>query len=93
MISSTAPALLESASTRATDLYSNVISGLDGYGAFTGNSYRSADVFAAAGYASSLPTEAYALTRSRNCNQWEEINTSVPATGNSASALAAQKGI
>ncbi len=97
MISSTAPALLGSASDRAKDLSgydSTVNSSLEGFGALaTGNSYRSADVSAAAGGASSLPTEAYPLAGTRRCNPSSGINTTVPATDDSTSASPTHEGI
>jgi hypothetical protein len=97
MMPSTAPALLKSASDRATDLSgynSTVDSGLEGFGALAaGDSYRSADLFAAAGGASSLPTEAYPLTGTRRCNPSSGINTIVPAANDSTSASPTHEGI
>jgi len=97
MISSTAPALLESASDRAKDLsgYDGAVdSGPAGFGALAaGDSYRSADVFAAAGGASSLPTEACPLAGTRRCNSSSGINTTVPAADDSTSASTTHEGI
>lgn len=94
IISSTAPALIEGAGARATDIHRNDNSGLDRYGALlTGDSYRPADVFAATGAASSFLTEAYPIAGSHSCNPSEKINTTVPATGVSAPALATHEGI
>ena len=90
VLSSTAPALLESATDRAKDLsgYDSIVdSGLEGFGVLaTGDSYRSADLSAAAGGASSLPTEAYPLAGTHRCNPSSGLNTTVPATDDSTSA-------
>src|SRR5208337_4314079 len=97
MISSTALALHQSASDRAKDLSgydSTVDSGLEGFGALaTGDSYRSTDIFAAAGGASSLPTEAYPLAGTHRCSPSSGINTTVPATEDSTSASPTHEGI
>jgi len=96
MISSTALALLD-ASDRAKDLSgynSTVDSGLEGFGALaTGDSYRSADVSATAGGASSLPTEAYPLAGTRRCNPSSGINTTVPEADYPTSASPTHEGI
>ena len=92
MISSTAPALLEGAGAGSTDIRSNVDSGLDGYAAlFTGDPYRSADPFAALGAAPFSLTEAGYT--SFGCDQSSEIDTTMSATGRSASASPRQEGI
>jgi hypothetical protein len=93
MISSTAPALLEGANTRAIDIHGKDNPGLDGYGALlTGDSYQSADILAAAGAASSSLTEAYPLAGSHSCDKLRENNMTLPATGDSASALRTRGG-
>ena len=90
VISSTAPAVLEGASDRDRDLVSKVNSGVDGSGALTLGDL-SVGVLTSAGDASSLPTKVSSLGI-RSCNQSSEIDTTVPATGGSASASPAREG-
>jgi hypothetical protein len=85
VISTTAPALLEDASDRATDILGDVNWGLDGYGALFMDPHRSTDLFAAVGAASSSSTEAYPLAGSEICSRRSGIATA-PATGDSAPA-------
>jgi hypothetical protein len=85
VISSTAPAVIEGASDRATDMFGDVYSGFDRYGAsFIGDSRRSTDLLGAVGGAFASSTET--LAGSEICSQLSEIDATAPATGDSAPA-------
>src|SRR5271167_4546440 len=83
-ISSTAPALLEGASYRPMDDYSDTSSGLGGLrDFFTDGSRQPAGVFATASFAFSSPSDAAA---SYDCIETPEIPTTAAAAGGSALA-------
>jgi hypothetical protein len=87
VISTTALALLEHVSDRATEVFGEVDQGLDGYGElFVGDSHRSTDLFAAVDSASSS-TESYRLATSESCRQPSEIHATAPTKGDSAPTL------
>ena len=82
VISTTALALLEHVSDRATEVFGDVDQGLDGYGElFIGDPHRSTDLFAAIDGASSSSTESYRLATSESCSQPSEIHATAPTKG------------
>ncbi len=88
VISTTALALLEHVSDRATEVFGDVDQGLDGYGElFIGDPHRSTDLFAAIDGASSSSTESYRLATSESCSQPSEIHATAPTKGDSAPTL------